>query len=76
MPLFDRCNNCHELKILHNGLCDDCASHISATTPGGNIFGSSFGSRPDCQECGGTGWTSHFFGSPTKCSTCKGTGKQ
>lgn len=73
---FDRCEHCGRLDYLHNGLCNECASHISATTPGGSIFGHGFGSRPTCPECNGTGEIHHFFGSPTKCPYCHGTGKQ
>ena len=74
--LFDRCNNCGRLRYLQNGLCDDCASHGAATTPGGSIFGHGWGNRPTCKECDGTGKIQHTFGSPTKCPYCKGTGKQ
>ena len=73
--VFDRCNHCHRLRYLHNGYCDECASFKSSTN-GGSLFGSGFGSRPTCRQCGGTGKITHIFGPDEKCSRCGGTGKE
>lgn len=73
--VFGRCQRCGRLRYLHNGLCDDDASHYSATH-GGTIFSESFDRRPTCRNCGGTGVIHHFFSSDEVCPHCGGTGKQ
>ena len=73
--VYDLCNNCHRLRPLHNGLCNDCATFIGATN-GGSIFGSGFDNRPKCKKCGGIGKIIHSFGPDEKCPRCGGTGKE
>ena len=72
------CNHCTRVRELHNGLCNECAAHLGASTPGGNIFGFDFDSRPTCPCCNGTGSVSNggiIFHEMIKCEKCHGTGK-
>lgn len=69
MATFERCNHCGELRYCDGGICSDCAGYQRAT----GFF--SFGSRPDCPSCNGTGTVTHILGPATKCPDCHGTGK-
>ena len=70
MSNWERCNRCGQLAYCEGGVCSACASYQHAT----GFF--SFGTRPTCPNCGGTGTVTHVFGPATKCPACNGTGKQ